>query len=222
MRKQVALAFAVACGNDTAAPDASRAHDAHVDSAPDALALPDLTFVTAQMNGTTSVGSQTFGSSDCEVIEGCVGSAGTRQLLGFDTVVENIGAGDLVLGPVPGSGEGSGYYEWDTCSMRHLVPGFVSYTLSSGSAVVASGHKQAFCIEDVEQVEPVASHGYGCSMMGITVGWADVYAHGTSCQWVDVTDLGSGTYTLTVTVDPTGVLPDADPDNNAWTTVITL
>ena len=223
MRTQLVLALAVACGNDTAAPDASRTIDArHVDSPPDISLLPDLTMVAAQMNGTTSVVQQAFGASDCEVVEGCVGGSGSRQLLEFDTVVENIGAADLALGIVPGSGSSGGYYQWDSCSNRHLVPGYVAYTLSSGSAVVASGHKQAFCIEDVEQIEPVASHGYDCTMMGITVGWADVYAHATSCQWVDVTDIASGAYTLTVTVDPDGVLPDSNPDNNVWTTMITL
>ena len=55
---------------------------------------------------------------------------------------------------------------------------------------------------------------------GITPGWADVYSRYTACQWIDVTDLPSGTYTLHVSVDGTGVLPDADPSNNAWTTTV--
>jgi hypothetical protein len=220
VRTRVLLAFGIACGRDTAAPTQDApAIDAR---AIDAFAAPDLTLVAAQMNGTTSVVQQTFTASDCEVVAGCVGSAGTRDLLEFNAVIANVGNADLDLGPIPGSGVSSGYYQWDACSMRHLVPGYVGYTLSAGSAVVATGHKQAFCIKDVEQLKPVASHGYSCTMMGQTAGWADVYAPQTPCQWVDVTGLGSGTYTLTVTVDPTGVLPDANPSNNAWTAMITL
>lgn len=190
---------------------------------PDAVSLPDLAVVASQMDGTTSFDQVTFGASDCEVVDGCVGSAGVRDLLRFDTVAENVGAIDLDLGAVPPDGSSAGAYRWDACAGKHLVAGYVEQTLADGSgAIVASGRKQAFCVEDTEQIEPVASHGFRCDHMGISVGWADVYPHATPCQWVDVTGVAPGAYTLTVTVNPDGALPDADPANNAWTTPITI
>nr|HEX4316460.1 lysyl oxidase family protein [Kofleriaceae bacterium] len=216
----IACVLGVACGDNAhGAADAARVPDA----APDALAQPDLALVGSQMDGTTSIDVATFGSADCEVVDGCVGGAGARTLLRFDTVAENVGTADLDLGAKPPAGSSAGYYQWDTCAGKHLVIGYVTQTVSDATgAVVATGHKEAFCLEDTEQVEPRASHDYTCDHMGISVGWADVYPHDTSCQWVDVTGLGSGTYTLTVTVDPNNALPDANPANNAWTTAITL
>ena len=50
---------------------------------------------------------------------------------------------------------------------------------------------------------------------GISAGWADTYVSSLDCQWVDVTDLPSGAYTLTLTVDPLDQFPEADETNDA-------
>jgi hypothetical protein len=229
----LALAGAAAsgCGDnrlatDAPAGDSPRARDGAQPDSPigarDApgSGAPDLKLLTSQMDGTVVVTEDTFTGSDCEIVEGCVGSAGTRTLVRFDTVVENAGTADLDLGPVPPPGVSSGIYVWSACHMHHHVMGFADYTISDATGVVTSGHKQGFCIEDSEQVDPVVSHGYTCNHQGITPGWADVYSRYTACQWIDVTGLPSGTYTLNVTVDGTGVLPDANPTNNTWTTTV--
>ena len=167
------------------------------------------------MEGTVLITDDSFSGSDCEIVEGCVGGPGTRRLLRFDTVTENVGTADLDLGPVPPPGVSSGIYVWSPCHMHHHVQGFADYVVTDGSGgVVAVGRKQGFCIEDSEQVEAVPSHGYTCNHQGITPGWADVYSRYTACQWVDVTGVPSGTYTLSVTVDGSGALPDDDLSNN--------
>ena len=37
--------------------------------------------------------------------------------------------------------------------------------------------------------------------MTVSSGWADIYANGIPCQWIDVTDLPDGDYQLRVTVN---------------------
>jgi hypothetical protein len=215
----VLLVLLGACGDNLAAHDASPGA-ADSPSEPAGSGAPDIRLLTSQMDGTVVVTEDTFDGSDCEIVEGCVSTAGTRKLLRFDTVTENIGTADLDLGPVPPAGVSSGIYVWSPCHMHHHVMGFADYTVSDGSGVVATGRKQGFCIEDSEQVLPRVSDGYTCMHQGITPGWADVYSRYTGCQWVDVTDVPSGTYTLTVTIDQTHIIPDSDPTNNTWTQTV--
>ena len=202
-----------ACGDNARAIDA-----------PPPPPMPDLTLVGAQMDGTVRVDDVMFGSDACEIVDGCIGAAGTRHLLHFAAVVENAGNADLSLGPVPAAGVSSGVFVWSDCHMKHNVMGYADFDLRDGTgAVVATGAKQAFCLEDDEQVSPIGpSHNFNCSKQGISPGWADVYSNQLSCQWIDVTGIAPGTYTLHVVVDKTGVLPDADPSNNEWMTAVTF
>ncbi len=204
-----ALALLAACGDNIVPPDAAP--------------MPDLALVTSEMDGTTVVTDTAFAPTDCEVVEGCIGSAGPRRLLRFATVTANVGTGDLVLGPVPPPGVSSGIFIWSPCHMHHHVAGYADYELRDATGVVVTGHKQAFCLEDDEQVTPgEPSHHYSCNDQGISVGWADVYGNGLPCQWVDVTDVSAGTYTLRVVIDAGGALPDSDPANNVWMATVQL
>ncbi len=213
MRPAAAIAITLAaCGDNSARPDAA------ID-----VAAPELALVTAQMDGTQMITNTDFAPGACELVEGCIGAAGTRRLLRFATVTENRGNADLILGPIPPLGTSDGIYVWSPCHMHHHVAGYADYELRDGSGVVAAGHKQGFCIEDDEQVIPLGpSHGYNCTSMGISIGWADAYDAAKPCQWIDITDVVSGTYELRVTIDPTGVLPDSDPGNNRWSATVTL
>ncbi len=49
---------------------------------------------------------------------------------------------------------------------------------------------------------------------GISVGWADVYAHTLGDQWIDVTGLAPGLYWLEVEVDPRRNLRESSVSNN--------
>jgi len=217
--KLVALALVAAACGDNLRPRVDA-----ISVEPDAPAgLPDLTLVAAQMDGTVTITDTDFTADACELVEGCIGDMGTRRLLRFDTVTANIGTADLVLGPVPPPGVSAGIFVWSPCHMHHHVMGYADYELSDGNGIVATGHKQGFCIEDDEQIlQDGPSHGFNCNVQGITRGWADSYGKGLPCQWVDITDVVPGTYTLTVTVDATGILLDSNPDDNSWTTSVTF
>jgi len=213
MRGAVWLVAVIACGDNLRVRDA----------APDVARMPDLALVAAEMNGTAHFTTDTFDGSACEVVEGCIGSAGTRRLLRFATVTENVGNADLDLGPVPPDGVSAGVYVWSPCHMHHHVAGYANFELHDASGLVVGGHKQAFCLEDDEQVTPIGpSHGFTCKHQGISPGWADNYAPTLPCQWIDVTGVPPGTYTLRVVIDPQGALPDADASNNTWMTDVIL
>ena len=49
---------------------------------------------------------------------------------------------------------------------------------------------------------------------GISVGCADNYASTIDCQWVDVTDIEDGNYTLMVHLNPSRRIVESDYSNN--------
>lgn len=59
--------------------------------------------------------------------------------------------------------------------------------------------------------------GYTCLNQGISRGWADVYGRFLPCQWLDVTGLAPGDYTLRIVVNPLQTLVESDPTNNVFT-----
>ena len=203
------------------AVDAAPPSDTPTDQPPGGR-LPDLTLVAALMNNTTIIFPETFTSSSCEVIEGCV-VPGTRRLLRFDVSIGNFGAVDLVVGTPPPPGQTVPPFDWSPCHRHHHVGGFTTYELRGANGVVVTGRKQAFCLMDVNQVTSGApSNGYTCAYQGLTVGWADTYSASLPCQWVDVTGLPSGTYTLRVEVNPEGAIEETDRSNNVWTQQVSI
>ena len=193
-----------ACGdNRVLAPDAPKR-------------LPDLTLVGSLMENTILVVPSTFAATDCEVVEQCVEAAGTRRLLRFDTVTANLGDADLVVGPPPAMGVSDDTFMWSPCHGHHHVTDYASYELRDASGVVVAGHKQSFCLHDVQAIRPEArSNNYDCANQGMSAGWADIYSRSLSCQWIDVTDL-AGTYTLRIEVNAARKLEERDTANNAW------
>lgn len=138
----------------------------------------------------------------CTLYEGCVNGTGWRTVLRFDTKTANVGAEDLVLG-VPANHPD--LYTYSPCHEHHHFDDYAVYTLLDGNQVVASGHKQAFCLLDWEswawpelgEMDQV----YSCYNQGLSVGWSDTYDAALDCQWIDVTDLAPGDYTLRVEVN---------------------
>jgi len=229
------------CGDNRVPHDASvdvaligEPHDAVLASTIDALrrpdaspfdappGVPDLQFVASQMT-TRVVEQHSFYPNDCEVVEGCVGAAGARLLLRFDTVTANRGTADLVVGLTPPPGESNDTFQWSPCHMHHHYSNYIAYQLIDSAGTVVTARKQSFCLEDGELVQVgAAPTGYSCLNQGISRGWADVYSRYTPCQWIDVTGLASGEYTLRAEVNPLHTLPESSYDNNVFTVAVTL
>lgn len=205
-----------------AGPDAAPPPDGFVPlDAPDDSFQPDLIFVEHAMANPPVLQTMSFDAQDAAVIEGCVGAPGTRTLLRFDTVTGNIGNLDLWMG-VPSAD--NPLFEYSPAHGHYHVPGFAEYRLRNAGGQVVAGHKQAFCLMDsieVEQGSGIAGK-YHCGNQGITAGWADVYARYLDCQWIDVTGVPNGTYTLEMVVNPDGTLPDSDLTNNVYSVVVQI
>jgi hypothetical protein len=194
--------------------------DAAIDAPPRVV---DLAPIAARMSAYT-LSTETIESTDCQVVEGCVGGSGARTLLRFPTVTGNVGTTDLVMPPLPPVGQSDTVYEWSPCHGHHHVRDFASFELLGPTGVLAVARKQAFCLEDSASIANGGQGGkFTCTgQQGISVGWTDIYVESLACEYIDVTDQAPGDYTLRVTINPDGNLPDADPTNNVFTMPVTL
>lgn len=73
--------------------------------------------------------------------------------------------------------------------------------------MIPIGFKNGFCVLDLE-CSGGGTAQYGCSNMGISVGCGDIYSSGLDCQWLDITDVDTGFYTMAIKVN-WGQSPDA-------------
>lgn len=154
----------------------------------------------------------------CELGEGCVGGVGMRKLMLFTVATPNIGSIDLEMG-IPANHPD--LYHYSECHAHFHFEEFARYELRAGQELAATGHKQAFCMLDtVSWAWPNALPRFDCANQGISRGFTDFYESGLPCQWVDVTGLPAGPYTLKITLNQPRadsalpLLNERDYDNN--------
>ena len=135
----------------------------------------------------------------------------TRTLLRFSINVLNFGNADFTPF-VPRSD-----WEWHSCHNHfHSFENFAQYDiLDTNGKEVAEGHKASFCLEDVNCALGGAKR-YSCEQhnQGISVNCYDSYAYDIDCQWIDITDVPHGNYTLIVSVNPDRRRAEMDFSNN--------
>ncbi len=175
--------------------------------------LPDLLVSRERLMSTLEVEWQTFAPSSCAIFEGCIVTPGARRLLRFDTFTPNIGTADFTIGNPSAHPD---LFEFSTCHGHYHFGGYADYRLINSAGVeVGRGHKQAFCLLDSEEYIPGSPPPrYDCGDQGISRGWGDVYSAGLDCQWVDVTDVAPGNYTLRVSVNNDRIIQESDYANN--------
>jgi hypothetical protein len=160
---------------------------------------------------TLQLATEDFAPTDCAVVEGAIAAPGRRRLLRFDTVVVNRGGRDLVVGnpAAPEPPFTPADFELSPCHGHYHFLGFAEYELRDRQDRRAGfGHKQSFCMLDSRRYAGTRPRQFSCEFQGITVGWGDRYGSDLDGQWVDVTDVPPGEYTLVVTVNPQGALPE--------------
>ena len=100
---------------------------------------------------------------------------------------------------------------------------FERYRLLDGQGqVVAESSKVSFCLRDSIRVSdaPMPTTGIfgngdcGDRQQAINPGFADHYNQFLPDQWIDITGVPSGDYTVEITVDPTELIIEADETNN--------
>jgi hypothetical protein len=121
-----------------------------------------------------------------------------------------------------------GEFTWHPGHQHWHIEDFAVYELWSVSAsdelleMVAASEKLSYCLIDTDVVAPDLS-GFdrardyrvcGRTRQGISIGWGDRYRSYLPGKSLDITGLPEGVYVLVSTVNPTGVLLEADYTNN--------
>ena len=116
---------------------------------------------------------------------------------------------------------------WHSCHYHyHSFEAFVDFDLldPNTGGRVAEGHKASFCLEDTECASGTTPT-FSCSStgpQGISPNCADRYPRYLDCQWIDITDVGSGTYLLRQTINPHSHIQESDHRNNQVTCRVTI
>lgn len=137
----------------------------------------------------------------------------TRRLLRFTATILNSGTADF-RPYLP-----KHMWEWHMCHMHyHSMEVFATFDIYDKNGVrVAEGHKASFCLED-NQCMPGVKKRFACANygdQGISVNCSDIYKYNVDCQWVDISDIEPGVYTLKVAVNPEFKIGEMSFENNA-------
>lgn len=188
--------------------------------------MPDLVFDHIELMRTAHLEDRQLYWLQCAMEENCVASRAykvqresynwhleTRRLLRFTARILNAGTADF-RPAVP-----KHLWEWHMCHMHyHSMEVFATFDIiDSNGNKVAEGHKASFCLED-NQCIPGVEPRYKCANygdQGISVNCSDIYKHNIDCQWVDISELEPGQYTLKVAVNPEFKVGEMSFDNNA-------
>lgn len=161
-------------------------------------AQPDLEVDANELETSMYVDNLTVGPNNCYISEGCLAGYGNRRLIRFSTHIRNIGNQDYYIG-VPDTA--SGQYVFDGCHGHYHYAGYAEYLIYDAyHQQLQQGFKNGFCVLDLE-CSGGGTARYSCNDMGISTGCGDIYSAGLDCQWIDITDIDTGTYTLVVRVN---------------------
>jgi Lysyl oxidase len=186
--------------------------EANLAAIPELRMTADINQVQAQTRTVQGVDA-----NNAEFIAGCFKGTGDRDILEWNSVIENHGTADLVVGntddhqPVWTIAEGFDRLEFFGWTRSQLF--------DAQRNVVGTGHKGSFCMIDLTAPIPgVPNDGpqFGdCGNgQGISNGFGDVYSIGLECQFIDITGVPAGSYTLQVETNFTKQLPESNYNNN--------
>jgi hypothetical protein len=168
---------------------------------PECLDLPDLIVLEDVLRN--SLEPDMLSNADpCTVEEGCLRGFGDRFILRFTSHIKNKGLADYFIGETPSDPDTpSDQFVYDPCHLHWHYRGYAEYVLFNPDGVmIPIGAKNGFCVFDLECQDGGVGK-FNCSNMGISAGCGDIYEAALPCQWVDLTDIPAGQYTLVVRVN---------------------
>lgn len=152
----------------------------------------------------------------CFIYEGCLRGYGVRDIIRFTTQIDNIGERDYYIGKPEINNR---LFSYNNCHNHFHYDSYAEYLLFKPDGTkMPAGYKNGFCVTDFG-CEPGQTPKFSCDNMGISAGCYDTYWSELECQWIDVTDMPDGSYTMVVRINWTNS-PDAigqvekDIDNN--------
>jgi putative cell wall-binding protein len=110
------------------------------------------------------------------------------------------------------------------------IQGVMLYQMWSDDGQTRRGTKVGFCFLDSRRMFGTTPHTYGMStcggrndtdnLMGLSVGWGDEYPADFAFQWIDISTLPPGDYTVQARADEQDWYVETDEANNcAWSRV---
>ncbi|WP_224240480.1 lysyl oxidase family protein [Hyalangium gracile] len=171
---------------------------------------PDITVDGDVLGRSLYLERKHFSETSCEMLEGCVSGTGERRLLRFSVSIPNFGSGQV---RIPGVSRDPSLYQYDSCHAHDHLIGFASYELRDSLGIVtATGRKQGFYLIDFHPycMDAAAPAEILDDDLVISPGWSDIYTSDLPCQWLDVTDVADGTYSLRVSVDNQNIIDEED------------
>jgi len=160
---------------------------------------PDLTIVQSQFISSLSLGSVNAPAGDCRVAESCLSGYGNRTVIKFDTYIKNIGDLDYFIG---GPSTHPGQFTFNNCHGHAHYEGYAEYRLYKfNGSMIPVGFKNGFCVLDYDGCPDGGTAKFSCSNMGISKQCGDIYSAGLDCQWIDITDVDTGSYTMAAKVN---------------------
>jgi hypothetical protein len=148
-----------------------------------------------------------FDESDCR-LQKCVNAPGPRRLLRFPVDVVNRGAAPIILALRDAPG-----VRRVACDDSLFLDDFLRYEI-----VDADLARRASGTGDVgitcQRGMAGSSSPFDCDLIGLPAHSYHSYSSGADCQWVDVTTLPPGEYTLRVSVNADWRLAEQDFGNN--------
>ena len=180
--------------------------------------LPDLQVEGRAAQASLRLSEEEFAPTSCVIADGCIGAPGTRTLLRFEGDLMNLGRGDLKIG----SPVNNPLFSFSACHDHYHLKNIMTFELLDGAGEPVIGdlgrvvvHKPGYCIQGVVQVAGESPDPYTCQNQGLSPGWEDIYAADLNCQWLDVTGVRPGNYSLKITVNGSRLFPESDFDNNS-------
>jgi lysyl oxidase len=175
---------------------------------------PDL--VVSLPPATPRIINRFFAADDC-LLDKCVGGRGARRLLTFPVDVANAGNGDIILAlpEAPGVRRVS-------CDDTWFVDDFLRYELidmAGAQRASGAGDISRTCGADVQAQ---ATTPFDCVTQGLEARSYRTIGDFDDCQWVDITTLPAGDYTLRVSVNAGVQLSEASVRNNTAEVPVTI
>jgi hypothetical protein len=138
------------------------------------------------------------------------------------------GMTEVLVGSFPNSAPVPPWHLW--------LPGIAQYNLRTVTAgngvgpIVSSHDKTSMAVVDSRAYDKTlpgapANSVYtnvGAPILGISIGYADVYGVSLPGQWVEVTELPDGQYWLEVTADPYNRIQESNENNNTMRILVNL
>lgn len=169
-----------------------------------------------------------------DVAEGCAEAETGVDLLRLGVKSRNVGTADFVIGP-PGCPSPCTDHPLEVCANPSFIcspaqghnhghyTDYARYELldATGQTLVV-GHKQGFCLKDGLDAGPCPNYQFDCNNQGISKGCADLYESTLGCQYLDITGVPAGTYTLRAVVDPFDRIGEITSANNVAEVSVTI